>query len=257
MPFEDWLPGYEHVFKTGVFYVAESGGEVVGVCNGVVRGERFFFTGFWMLPGRQGEGVGGELIGKTWADALSRGAKEFFVWASIDWRALSTYMKLGMLPGCQIFTASMSAESYKRPSAQLTAGYSLEPLTYEVASQLDQYVLGIVREEDHRFWQEARQAVATAVSLNGETVGYCYSRKGIIGPVLFTDTVHGEALVHLAVEQALKDSEKAVIYLPGANRTAIAALVKNGLKLLSPSHFLTTKEFGRMELYLPSGPLLY
>lgn len=42
MNFDDWLPGYEHVYKTGVFNVAEVDSEIVGVCNGVIRDRRFF-----------------------------------------------------------------------------------------------------------------------------------------------------------------------------------------------------------------------
>jgi hypothetical protein len=256
MNFDDWLPGYEHVFKTGVFNVAEVDSEIVGVCNGVIRDRRFFFTGFWMLPGRQSAGVGGRLIRKTWADATAQGAEEFFVWASIDWPALATYMKLGMLPGYQIFTCSLVKEAFQKlPDADL-AGYSLEPLSLELAGEFDRAVRGTARAVDHLFWQ-GRECRGRSVMCGGKPVGYFYTRKGTVGPLVFGDIAAGAQVFNLALAEALADSDKAVIYVPGINRTVLRALLDGGGKMLSASHFLSTNEFGNLANYLPSGPLLY
>jgi GNAT superfamily N-acetyltransferase len=256
MNFDDWLPGYEHVFNTGVFNVAAVESEVVGVCNGVIRDKGFFFTGFWMMPGRQGAGVGGQLIRKTWADAAAQGAEEFFVWASIDWPALATYMKLGMLPGYQIFTCCLLKESFQElPEAVLT-GYSLEPLSVELAGEFDRAVRGTARAVDHLFWQ-GRECRGRAVVRGGKPVGYFYTRKGTVGPLAFGDIADGAQVFNLALAEAFADSEKAVIYVPGINRSVLTALLRGGGKMLSASHFLSTSEFGNLANYLPSGPLLY
>lgn len=258
MNFNDWLPGYEHVWRTGIFNVAEKDGKIVGVCNGVIRDKRWFLTGFWLLPGHQGEGLGGQLIEKTWADARAQGAVQFFVWASIDWPALANYMKLGMLPGYQIFTMSIEKAKFTENARTVKSeNYRLEALTAEQAGDIDFVVRETRRPQDHQFWLATMKSQAFIVKRQGATCGYFYCRNGTIGPLAYLDTADGAAILHLALQEVFKDSEKAILYVPGANHIVLSEILAGGGRMLSLAHFLSTDQFGKPAQYLPSGPLLY
>lgn len=263
----DWAGGYEHVLKTGIFNVAEVDGQVIGVANGIVRDDLWFLTGFWILPEYQGKGIGHELIRDTWDLAEEAGAKKFFVWASIDLPALGNYMQLGMLPGYQIFTYKLSRETLDAAPGRTAGGaivkadfvgdYKTVDLTAIKAGDIDAQIRGTRREIDHQYWLSDPDRVGQLVLYDDCPVGYFYTRKGTVGALAYLDIAHEQAVMDYAMQQALKQDESIVFIIPGINRTATNYIISLGARLVSTSHFLTSDDFGKLNLYLPSGPLLY
>src|SRR5689334_15781112 len=47
------LPVYTHIWRTGIFEVAEEDGRIVSICHAIVRDELWFLSGFWTLPAYQ------------------------------------------------------------------------------------------------------------------------------------------------------------------------------------------------------------
>jgi hypothetical protein len=47
------------------------------------------------------------------------------------------------------------------------------------------------------------------------------------------------------------------IRVPGACASLLEALVRCGFRLGAPTLFMASRLFGRLELYLPSGPILF
>ena len=45
--------------------------------------------------------------------------------------------------------------------------------------------------------------------------------------------------------------------VPGASAALLEALVRSGFRIGDPTLFMASRLFGRPELYLPSGPILY
>jgi hypothetical protein len=45
--------------------------------------------------------------------------------------------------------------------------------------------------------------------------------------------------------------------VPGACASLLQALVGSGFRIGNPTLFMASRLFGRPELYLPSGPILY
>ena len=45
--------------------------------------------------------------------------------------------------------------------------------------------------------------------------------------------------------------------VPGARTSLLEALVRCGFRIGDPTLFMASRPFGRPELYLPSGPILY
>lgn len=254
---DDWLQGYTHVLRNGIFNVVEVDGRVVGLANGVVRDSIWFLSGFWMLPPYQGKGLGQKLINKTWTDARAHGAEQFFVWASIDAAALGNYMRLGMLPGYQIFTLRLSEESLSGKLGRRHSSYELEELTVQAACEIDRAVRATERQVDHQYWlfDDSRQGFA--VRCMGELVGYFYLRKGAVGALAYLDKAHEQPILDIAMKEVLKGGENIFFMVPGINSSTLGYLIGLGARIVSYSHFLTSAPFGTLENYLPSGPLLY
>ncbi len=250
MPKEPWERGYEHILKTGIFYVAEQDGKLIGVCNGVVRDTIFFLSGFWTLPEAQGQGIGPQLTQRVWNDAAECGAKIYFVWASIDMRAMAQYLRLGMLPGYQLLTYAVPSRDI-----EIDSKYVLTELKAEVAAKIDEIVRGTGRIVDHQFFLAAPDTKGYSVSCDGRTVGYFYSKKGSFGPVAWLDSMHAQPILKLALNST--DSDETSMMIPGCNHEALKLAIALRGKLMSFSHFFTSQSFGKLENYLSSGPLLF
>lgn len=250
MPKEPWQRGYEHILKTGIFYVAEREGKIVGVCNGIVRDTIFFLSGFWSLPEAQGQRIGPRLTEQVWKDAAQSGAQTYFVWASVDMRAMAQYMQLGMLPGYQLFTYSVPSRNI-----QVNTKYVLESLKAEDAAAIDTVIRGTPRLVDHEFFLKTPDQNGFLVKSSGKTVGYYYAKKGAFGPVAWLEPEHAQSILNLALVAA--DSDETSMMIPGCNHDALKLAISRGGRLMSFSHFFTSKTFGKIENYLSSGPLLF
>jgi hypothetical protein len=59
------------------------------------------------------------------------------------------------------------------------------------------------------------------------------------------------------MHEAEASASEVKIVVPGMNRVALESRSRMGLRLVRNSHLLWTEPFGRMEQYIPSGPLLF
>jgi len=248
---DEWRYGYPHVFRTGIFRVAEDDGALVAICHAVVRGPLWFLSGFWTRPDRQRTGIGGRLLREVWDEGRARGATTFFTWSSIDLTAMASYLRRGMLPGYQIL--SFAGEPTQLPSE----GDALEPLTLDVASALDRDVIGTAREIDHAFWLSEPGRIGRAVLRDGEMIGYQYVRAGTIGPAAWKASADAHAVLGSALDDARAQSPSVRLRALGHNHDAIRFALATGLRLVGYSHLLTTAPFGHLDRYAPSGPTLF
>jgi GNAT superfamily N-acetyltransferase len=245
---------YRHIFKTGIFRVAEMDGKLVGICHAILRDEVWFLSGFWTRPGLQAQGVGGRLLREVWREGAAAGAKKFFVWSSMDQTAIASYLKAGMLPGYQIFTFS------GQPSAlpEAPPGYTVEPLSLEVACGIDREVRETRRAEDHRFWLTELKLEGRQVRRGRHLVGYYYFQRGeTCGPIAWMERNSGAAVLTLACREASAEGQSLSLRVPGINHDAIRFALKHGLRLNGTAHLFTSAPIGRMEQYLASGPSLF
>ena len=248
---EEWRYGYPHVFRTGIFRVAEDDGELVAICHAIVRGPLWFLSGFWARPDRQRTGIGSRLLREVWDEGRARGASTFFTWSSIDLTAMASYLRRGMLPGYPIL--SFAGEP---PSAAALAS-DVAPLTPEIAAALDADVIGTPREIDHRFWATEPGRVGRAVLRGGRPVGYYYVRTGSIGPAAWTANADADAVLRAALAEARAQSPIVRLRALGPSHDTIRFALSSGLRLAGYSHLLTTTAFGHLGRYAPSGPTLF
>jgi hypothetical protein len=244
--------GYRYVARTGIFRVAAVDGRLVALACAIVRGEQWFLSGFWTDPARRLGGIGGPLLREVWDEGARAGARSFSVWSSPDLTAIASYLKLGMLPGTQLFAFSGRA----RP----VGGSSLvraEPLDPERVAGLDRELVGVRRDDDHRYWLDRDGARASVVLVGRDLVGYFYVHHGTVGPVGWSREDAGAPVLALALAEAARDAEEVQLTVPGTNHLAIRTALASGLRLVRTSHLLWTRPTGAMDRYIPSGPLLF
>jgi GNAT superfamily N-acetyltransferase len=244
-------PIFRHLHATGEFQVAELDGRIVSICAAVVRGEAWFLSMFWTSPSLQRQGVGRPLLHRVWEAGRARGARRSFTWSSIDPGAVSVYLRLGMLPGCQIF-------SFVGPLCSPPPPVPLEtvPLTLELARTVDARIWGSTRDEDHRFWL-ASGGEAHEVRRGTRLAGYLYCRGGAIGPVAWLEPEDGPQMLALALQRAGTQAPEVRMAAVGTNHDALRAALGAGLRLVGTPHLLTSEPFGTLTQYLPSGPALF
>jgi len=245
--------GYRHVLRTGIFHVAEVGGRVGAICHAVVRGPLWFLSGFWALPELQRARLGGTLLRRVREEGAARGASTFFTWSSVDLTAMAAYMKAGMLPGYQVLT--FNGPVPELPPAD--GGLELRPLPISSAADLDERVRAARREVDHHFWHADAGARGRLLLKGGREVGYFYLNRGVVGPAAWTDELGADELLRAACREAADEAGEVRLMVPGINHAAVRFALAHGLRLVSFSHLLTSAPFGRLERYLPSGPLLF
>jgi GNAT superfamily N-acetyltransferase len=239
---------YHHLHATGIFHVAQQEGRLVGFASAILREKVWFLSGFWVLPEFQRQHVGMPLLRNVWEAGREAGATTYFVWASPDLPAISAYLKIGMLPGAQIFLF----EGSPKVTAKVSAAYTTQPLTKAAAMALDKTMRGTRREEDHEFfmrhgWQ------GTQVLHNGVSAGYYYQYEDIVGPAAWTHPRHADSLLALAC----RDRKQVALGAPGMNHDAIQFAFKAGLRLVHIAHLLMSAPVGELGRYLPSGPGLF
>jgi GNAT superfamily N-acetyltransferase len=245
-------PRFAHLSRTGIFRVAEADGKVVSICAAIVRDQLWFLSMFWTLPEWQQRGVGKPLLQQVWQAGRDRGARLDFTWSSVDYAALGTYLKLGMLPVCQILTFA------GRPSAlaEPPAGHALEPLDDATAARLDAEILGARRDVDHEFWRNSSAARYQVRAREG-VVGAFYTGGGTIGPAAWTDPAHAPPVLRFALREASLQSPEIRLMTAGVNHAAVRAACAAGLRIATAAHLLCSGSLGAIDRYLPSGPALF
>jgi GNAT superfamily N-acetyltransferase len=246
------VPGYEHLFETGIFEVAELDGKIVGIAAAVVRDAIWYLAMFWVLPEHKLKGIGRPLLERVRRLGDEQGASVRCVWSSIDFTAIASYLKLGMMPAGPIFTFSGPLE--KPPLAPPEA--RLRELDAQQANAIDRVVRGAVRERDHAFWRR-RGMLAYQLEIEHGVAGYFYVKDGVIGPAAWLDATSGDALLSHALQQASSQAAEVKLVALGVNQTAIRQATTAGLRLVSASHFLSSAVIGKLDCYLPSGPALF
>ena len=244
--------GYRHVAATGIFRVATLDERIVALACATMRERQWFLSGFWARPELRLHGVGGPLLREVFDEGKRRGATSFYVWASIDEAALAAYMKVGMLPGTQLFT--FQSKPTRLPAQR--AGYTSAPAKADEIAALDRELVGVERQVDHAYWN-AHGFARRAVHRDGRVVGYYYLIDGIVGPAGWVSDIDGEETLGFAIREAASTHDTVALSIPGMNHVALPVALACGLRLVRMSHILWTSPIGHMDRYVPSGPMLF
>jgi GNAT superfamily N-acetyltransferase len=252
-----WRSFLDHVAATAAeFWVAEDGdGTIIGYARSIDRGGAFELTEFFVRPGVQSQGLGRQLLDR----AFPRGRGDLrVIIATTDIRALSRYMRAGVVPRFPVATFSGRSRE-----VALVDGLDVEPLDLErdtdAVNAIDDVVLGHRREPDHRWFAIEREG--HRYLRDGRVVGYGYvARPGRAGngPFAVLEASDLPAVMsHAERRRHELGADETEFEVALHNRTALDHLLGRGYRMDAFMTLVCSSEpFGRFDRYLFCAPAL-
>jgi GNAT superfamily N-acetyltransferase len=238
------------------YFCAVEEGRIRGMVSALVRGRVWYLSMFFVLPGDQGRGLGRALLERALAYGEARGVEVRCVWSSLDPRAQARYVIAGMAPRWPIYRLQGDAAAVARLKARVGLDPARElPCDPGAAQKLTAEVFGDDRAGDLAYWLSDGGA-AVAIERGGEIAAFAYRRGDRIGPAAGRDETTFLQAVAAAAAGA-GGGGSLTVRVPGACASLLEALVGCGFRIGELAVFLASRPFGRPELYLPSGPILY
>ncbi len=240
------------------YFCAVEEGRIRGMVSALVRGRVWYLSMFFVLPGDQGRGVGRALLDRALAYGEARGAEIRCTLATLDPRAQARYVMAGMAPRWPIYRLDGEAAAV----ARLAARARLDPRQREVpcdpvaAEKLIAEVFCPGRADDLAHFR-GDGAAAVAIERRGELAAFAYRRGERIGPAAGRDEASFLQAVAAAAAPVADGAQNVTLRVPGACVSLLEALVGCGFRIGAPTLFMASRLFGRPELYLPSGPILF
>jgi GNAT superfamily N-acetyltransferase len=225
-----WRPLLEFLTRTAdQYWIAERGGEMVGIARSVLRDGVRELTEFFVSPHAQSDGIGRELL----ARAMPPGARRSYIMATLDLRAQALYHKLGLYQACAVFTFFQELQHLTPPPAPAPNDLTIVPITLDhlpMLAKLDQATHGHRRDVDHEWLMENRSGFL--LLREQRAVGYGYIGEYFSGPfVMINEADFIPALIH--AEQIAFDHgfESVGLDVPMLNRTAVKYLLDRGYQM--------------------------
>ncbi|MDN3355980.1 GNAT family N-acetyltransferase [Actinomadura sp. DC4] len=144
-----------HLRNNGLFLVAEADGALVGYCGIRRTAEATMLTDLFVDPDRHGGGAGRRLL-----EVALGGAGERFTFASRDPRAMSLYVRYGMVPRWPLLYLS-------GPPAG-AAALRAERVTLDEAGAAERALTGRDRTADYAYWATTPKATGLVVRDEGK-----------------------------------------------------------------------------------------
>jgi GNAT superfamily N-acetyltransferase len=244
---ESRLVVYRHLLRTGALFVADDP-DPAGFSAAILRDGVWFLSQLWVLPERQGEGIGAALLDE--ALAWGSGAGAFTVVASPHPAAVTLYLRASMYP---LWIQYELEDPGRAPIPEPPPG--ADPLRDDDqpwVDALDRQVRGAVRPEDHALFRG--EATGLALRPDGRPRGYVYAWPGgKVGPGAVRDPADLPDLLRAARHAAGGPISVAV---PSTNWTALRELLGLGLVPTTINTFLASRPLGDGARYLSSGGAL-
>jgi GNAT superfamily N-acetyltransferase len=238
------------------YFCAVEDGRICGMVSALVRGRLWYLSMLFVLPGHQSRGLGRALIEPALAYGEARGAEIRFTWATLDPRAQTRYVMAGMAPRWPIYPLEGDAAAVERLKARAALDRRERELPCDpcAAEKLTAEIFGDDRSDDLAHWR-GDGATALAIARGGELAAFAYRRGTRIGPAAGRDDT--ALLKAVAAAAGAAGGGSVTARVPGACSSLLETMVGCGFCVGAPSLFMASRVFGRPELYLPSGPILY
>jgi GNAT superfamily N-acetyltransferase len=249
LPLPDDIPPYlSHVLLTGMLYVAEEEGRILGFAGAITRGNISFLTDLFVLPSSQSSKLGKTLL----QTVLPQDNLIHCTLSSSDPRALALYIRAGMRPWWPHFALQLDKPTHAWPLA------------------LDMEIIEVDASDPALLDWDAREEKAVPIWFRrrGQIVGYGYARFGAevhsnsqsctLGP-LGADTLEdATAGVLAAVHWAMQRAVEIHIDVPGPH-PCLTTLLERGFHIHSFDTFVSSAvtPFFDARCYIASGGDLF
>jgi GNAT superfamily N-acetyltransferase len=240
-------------------WVADDDGELIGFAWSWVCGELWFLAQLFVAPDRQSDGIGNQLISKTFAHAEMRGASiKALITFTFNNVSQGLYIRHGLFPRFPIYMVSVPRDCLASRLAE--PRLRLESLTAKTArfdelAVIDVRALSVSREKHHRYLLGDSTTSGFTIHAGSECVGYVYVSEGHIGPLAVRrpDLV-GPAFATALSFAARSNSANVSAFVPGASEPALTAATEHGMRLTFPMLLMSNRQFGDWVSYLPRNP---
>jgi GNAT superfamily N-acetyltransferase len=240
-------------------WLAEDEGEIVGFALSWVCDRLWFLAELFVAPGRQGQGIGNELLERTMLHASKAGATEKgLITFAFNVVSQGLYVRHGLFPRVPIHLCSAERESLLRhaqgPALRATPIQSTTA-DHEMLRQLDVATLGVSREKHHRYLLGDRKMEGVFLEDGGKCVGYAYvAETGHIGPlaVMHAEAMPGAFRAALAIAVA-GHARQVSVFVPGTS-DALQIAATQGMRFALPMVLMSTRDCGDWTRYLPRNP---
>lgn len=242
-------------------WVAEDAGRIVGAAFSWLCGDLWFLAELFVDPALQGEGVGGELLARVFAQADRAQAKtRALITFAFNAAAQTLYAREGMYPRLPLhmMMGQREAVAARLPTTDLRAT-AIEDIgaARETLAQLDAGALALDGGTRHRMLSEDPSMTGYLLHRAGECVGYAWiAGSGHIGPLAAATREDMHDVLAAALRIATQGESKRVsAFISGNNEAALALATHCGLRIALPMVLAANGDFGDWRRYLPRNPL--
>ena len=244
-------PFWEHLTNTSDnFWIAEQGGEAIGYARSILRGDHRELTEFFVLPGNQSAGVGGELLKR----AFPHDTRHRSIIATPDLRAQARYLKAGVYTYMTELYFERTPEPVSIESDLTIETPEAAHAPLEAMNSIDEMIIGHQRDVDHHYLMSDRKL--HLYKRRKKIVGYGYFQKDLFGPFALLDENDFPAVLSHAETWAYEVGASAIGFeTPTVNKAAITHLLKRGYHLEGfMGSIMSDEPFGKFANYLLSSP---
>jgi hypothetical protein len=230
------------------FWVAELDGEVIAYARSIEHDGMQELTEFFVLPGQQSGGVGGELLSRAFPRTQARYRT---VIATLDERALYRYMKTGVYGRFPFKYFHRKAEMVEVKTDLRIESMQLE-LHMQAINRIDRELINHTREDLHRWIITGRDGFI--YKRKGEIVGYGYVGSSS-GPFAVLDENDFPAVLAHAETLMAQRAADFGAETPLNNTKAVQYFIGRKYQIDSFSAiFMSNVPFGKFENYLCFSP---
>lgn len=240
-------------------WLAEDDGEIAGFALSWVCAHLWFLAELFVAPGRQGQGIGNELLNRTLQHASQAGAThKALITFAFNVVSQGLYVRHGLFPRVPIHLCSAERESLKRHAPGPTLGVTPIRATaddLETLRRLDLASLGVSREKHHRHLLGDPAMQGVLLDDGSGCVGYAYlAATGHIGPLAVTHTQAMPAAFRTALAMAVAgESSQVSAFVPGIS-DALEFAASEGMRFTLPMVLMSAHDCGDWTRYLPRNP---
>jgi GNAT superfamily N-acetyltransferase len=246
------------------FWVAESGGRMVGAAYATLRDDVWYLDALHVVPAFQSRKVGSELIRRCLAGTGPDTALTVLTDAGNP-ISNGLYLRFGMLSQDATLSFDGPIEPPQRqPDTTTPPTAGPEPLTgrpidlardQAALAGFDLATVGFARPTDHEFWTGVPGLIGVILERHGAARGYAYvSPAGAIGPVAVGRPDDLSAALDLTATLAAEAGARSLhIRTFGTGRGAVEWSVRRGLRLAGIGLMLSSRPVGRFAGYVTSG----
>lgn len=241
-------------------WIAENDGEIVGSAFSWVCGDLWFLAELFIAPRMQGNGIGSELLRRTFQHADQTAVKiKALITFTFNTVSQGLYVHHGMFPRLPIYMFNIDRDRVLSQRHNIQMKYKqIQKSSSDLSTlaAIDLSALGVSRQKHHKFLLDDFTMNGFLLYEGDDCVGYTYvASNGHIGPLGLRDRDDMEDAFSTSLSIAAEGSSDQIsAFLPGNNEGALRIAAEYRMRIIFPMVFVSNREFGDWSRYLPRNP---